>query len=408
MKKIALTLFILLSVSQFLHAQWTTNGNATYTSNNIGIGTTTPSYQFQLYNATGRSTNNGAYADFGLDSYNNTSWQGSRLYFGRARGNVTTPLAVQNGDFIGWLDFYGHDGTAVQRSGQLVFKVDGAPSSGIVPGAFVFSTAGSDGVVAERMRISSNGSVGIGTSNLISAFQLGSVQYKFSVGKADGPNLNYGTTYMGFNAARSVGAWSTATWTVEGDGYHNGGGVIYSDISGTVSIVPIASNGTSTQTLADADIKSKVAFRVSGTGNVGVGVTDNSNWNLAGSTYKLAIGGGVIATAVTVKLAANWPDYVFKRDYTLPSLTDVKAYIDQNHHLPEIPSQQEVAKEGVNLGDMNKLLLKKVEELTLYLIAEHNEKEDMLKKDIKQQQAIIELNARLSTLEQTLKNLKAN
>jgi hypothetical protein len=46
----------------------------------------------------------------------------------------------------------------------------------------------------------------------------------------------------------------------------------------------------------------------------------------------------------------------------------VKTYIDQNHHLPEIPSEQEVAKNGINLGEMNKLLLKKVEELTLYLI----------------------------------------
>jgi hypothetical protein len=96
-------------------------------------------------------------------------------------------------------------------------------------------------------------------------------------------------------------------------------------------------------------------------GNVGVNTTDTKG-------YKFAVNGTAVATAVTVKLNANWPDYVFKKDYTLPALSDVKAFIDQNQHLPEIPSEQEIAKNGQNLGEMNKLLLKKVEELTLYLI----------------------------------------
>ncbi|QEC79308.1 hypothetical protein [Mucilaginibacter ginsenosidivorax] len=105
-------------------------------------------------------------------------------------------------------------------------------------------------------------------------------------------------------------------------------------------------------------------------GNVGVGTIDTKG-------YKFAVNGNVIATSMTVKLYANWPDYVFKKDYTLPALTDVKTYIDENHHLPEIPSEQEVAKNGINLGEMNKLLLKKVEELTLYLIEkDKNEKEN--------------------------------
>ena len=103
---------------------------------------------------------------------------------------------------------------------------------------------------------------------------------------------------------------------------------------------------------------------------------------------KLAVGGGVIAEAVTVKLQANWPDYVFKKDYQLPSLQEVKTYIDQNQHLPEVPSAEQIAKEGLNLGEMNKLLMKKVEELTLYLIDEHKknkgqqEQIDQLKKEI--------------------------
>ena len=105
-------------------------------------------------------------------------------------------------------------------------------------------------------------------------------------------------------------------------------------------------------------------------GNVGIGTTDPKG-------YKLAVNGNVIATSMTVKLYANWPDYVFKKDYQLLSLTDVKTYIDQNQHLPDMPSEAEVAKDGLNLGEMNKLLVKKVEELTLYLIEkDKNEKEN--------------------------------
>ncbi|MDN3581380.1 hypothetical protein [Mucilaginibacter flavus] len=100
------------------------------------------------------------------------------------------------------------------------------------------------------------------------------------------------------------------------------------------------------------------------TGFVGIGATDTKG-------YKFAVNGSVIANSVIVKLYPG-ADYVFKNDYQLPSLSDVKTYIDQNHHLPEIPSEQEVAQNGLNLGEMNRLLLKKVKELTLYLIEKDN------------------------------------
>jgi hypothetical protein len=107
---------------------------------------------------------------------------------------------------------------------------------------------------------------------------------------------------------------------------------------------------------------------LSGTGALSIG-TINANG------YQLAVNGSAIATSVTVKAYANWPDYVFNKNYPLPSLTEIKTYIDQNHHLPEIPSEQQIEKDGLNLGEMNKLLVKKVEELTLYLI----EKDKQLK-----------------------------
>ena len=94
-------------------------------------------------------------------------------------------------------------------------------------------------------------------------------------------------------------------------------------------------------------------------GNVGVGTTTPSD--------KLAVNGNIRAKEIKVE-ATNWPDYVFSDHYELKPLSDVERYIDENGHLPEIPNAQEVEAEGVSLGEMNKLLLKKVEELTLHLI----------------------------------------
>lgn len=84
--------------------------------------------------------------------------------------------------------------------------------------------------------------------------------------------------------------------------------------------------------------------------------------------YKLAVGGKVIAERVTLKLQANWPDYVFEKSYALPTLDQVKTYIDENKHLPEVPSAKEIDEKGIDVGEINMVLLKKVEELTLYII----------------------------------------
>ena len=83
---------------------------------------------------------------------------------------------------------------------------------------------------------------------------------------------------------------------------------------------------------------------------------------------KLNKDGLLYAREVKVNLETAWPDYVFNKAYQLMPLKEVKAYIATNQHLPNIPSAKEIATEGLNLGEMDKLLLEKVEELTLYLI----------------------------------------
>lgn len=88
------------------------------------------------------------------------------------------------------------------------------------------------------------------------------------------------------------------------------------------------------------------------------------------NNYRLFVKDGIKTEKIKVEFAnaAGWADYVFSKDYSLMSLSDVKKFISLNKHLPEIPSAEEVVKNGVELKEMNVLLLKKIEELTLHLI----------------------------------------
>lgn len=81
---------------------------------------------------------------------------------------------------------------------------------------------------------------------------------------------------------------------------------------------------------------------------------------------RLAVKGAVRANEVVVD--TGWSDYVFDKDYRNAPLTEVKKYIEQNHHLPGMPSAQQVAQQGVSVGEMQAKLLAKIEELTLHLI----------------------------------------
>jgi|GEM_PF-5878146 len=81
----------------------------------------------------------------------------------------------------------------------------------------------------------------------------------------------------------------------------------------------------------------------------------------------LFVDGKITATELEVKLDV-WPDFVFADDYELMSLYEVENYIQQNRHLPNVPSEAEVLQNGVNVGEMTSILLQKVEELTLHII----------------------------------------
>ncbi len=102
--------------------------------------------------------------------------------------------------------------------------------------------------------------------------------------------------------------------------------------------------------------------------NIGIGT---SLFDDGTDTYRLSVNGKIRAEGV--KVYTGWADYVFEEDYHLPTLEEVQKYIKKNGHLKDIPSASEVERDGIELGEANKLLLQKIEELTLYLIKQNEE-----------------------------------
>lgn len=148
--------------------------------------------------------------------------------------------------------------------------------------------------------------------------------------------------------------------SVEGDLVLRG----YSSGNNSKSLI-IANEGTGKIKFATRETPStnggitQVRMTIDNTGKVGIG-TENPD-------AELAVNGLIHAKEVKVDLQ-GWPDYVFSEKYDLISLEEVEKHINEKGHLPNIPSAKEVEENGVNLGEMNKKLLEKVEELTLYVI----------------------------------------
>lgn len=154
----------------------------------------------------------------------------------------------------------------------------------------------------------------------------------------------------------------------------------------------VPNGAAQTNTIANAYGLYITNFPTNVTNRYGVYIQDVAASNYFGGTltigtttvpagYNLAVDGAAIFTKAVVK-TYPWSDYVFQKDYHLPSLDSVALYVKEHRHLADIPSADDVEKNGVDMGANQALLLKKVEELTLYLI-EQNKELAAQKKEIK-------------------------
>ena len=125
---------------------------------------------------------------------------------------------------------------------------------------------------------------------------------------------------------------------------------------------------------------------ITSSGNIGIGTENPQN--------KLDVNGTIRATEVKVE-ALPWADFVFDKDYKLPTLQEVENHINEHKHLPDIPSKKDVNENGVSLGEMQAKLLQKIEELTLYAIELNKTVKEQGEKMNKQAELIKDLQGKL-------------
>jgi hypothetical protein len=135
-------------------------------------------------------------------------------------------------------------------------------------------------------------------------------------------------------------------------------------------------------------------------GSVGIGTTNAQG-------YKLAVNGSAIFTKAVVKVYTSRPDFVFRKDYKLPSLDSVENYITQNFHLSEMPSADSVARTGIDLGSSQTVMLKKIEELTLYLIEQNKYRQAQDLRLEAQERKLKDQEGRIAQLERSMRTLSA-
>ncbi|MFH6966178.1 hypothetical protein [Flavobacterium sp. FlaQc-28] len=191
------------------------------------------------------------------------------------------------------------------------------------------------GLCSNRFTLMDNGNVGIGTSNPLFKLDVNGVVNINS--ETDGGGLRFNSATNSQNDSRN--------WIVSSDGYEYGDLVFKS--SSTFSGVP-----------------SDVKLTIKSNGNVGIGVKIPTN--------KLDVNGTIHSKEVKVDMN-GWSDFVFKKEYNLPTLEQVEKHIAEKGHLENIPSEDEVLKNGINLGEMNAKLLQKIEEMTLYMIEQNKQ-----------------------------------
>lgn len=156
----------------------------------------------------------------------------------------------------------------------------------------------------------------------------------------------------------------------------NGGGELVLGLTNNLNLamdgneIQARDNGTASQLIIQQG-GGDVMMIPGENGQVGIGISSIAN--LPDSEYLLAVDGKIISEEVRVELSGSWPDYVFKDDYQLTPLNQLESEIESLGHLPGIPSAQQVENDGFELGDMQKRMMEKIEELTLYMIEANKE-----------------------------------
>ena len=288
------------------------------TNGNIGVGTNNPQSRFAVV------TNN--LGGTSGETVNITSYEtgiGSYVSGGSYNTSKVNIYTYRNSNGNDWL-------TASTRIQQRIDATDmGYIEFNPVGGSWGLALGSNSG---EIMRLSNSGNVGVGTTSPSSKLHIVDGNNYVKIGDVNG----------------------SSTSVIE-----------LTDVS------PVQIEGF------EADLR----FTTSGTERVRITSGGNLGIGTASPAEKLSVNGNIVTKKVKVT-QTGWADYVFHPTYKLPPLKEVESYIKQHQHLPDIPSAKEVEENGLDLGSNQAALLKKIEELTLYVI-EQNKRIEQLEKKIR-------------------------
>lgn len=314
---------------------WSLSGSNIFNNNagNIGIGINSPLYKLHLQSAPN---------EFG---------------FVHTDGNVTLGTYIGGSAGGGWIGTVSnHPFNIFTNNGgaQFSFQTDGSVdmNSSASPGTTIrIANAGNESGdirgISTDLRINArttNAFIGGNAGNLILQYipvgSFGAFAGNVGIGTPTPNEKLVIQTANGYGLIHTNGTVNVGTYV--------GGQAINGGWFGTKSNHPLmffTNNGNASMTILQ-------------NGNIGIGTIS--------PTYKLSVNGSIQSKEVRVE--TGWADFVFDKGYKLPALKDVEKFINENKHLPGIPSANEIQEKGLALGEIQTKMMQKIEELTLYII----------------------------------------
>lgn len=421
-KILLLTVTSFLFVENVLRAQsWTAaSPNIYFTGGNVGIGATAPptllsirqttaSHQIfsicransdvpAIYLGNQATTDNGIISSNGAGLLIGTSTSGTfteRVRLDYTTGNVgigtTSPLAklhLNNGSLL----FDGTTGaTPTSGAGTRMMWI---PTKAAFRAGTVTGTEWNDvSIGTNSFAFGYNAKASGGNSVAMGAGSIATGEYSFAFNWANASGDNSFATGYNTTASGTFSSTFGSTTTASGGasaafGYNTTAQSYGSLVVGRYNT--IAGNGGSWVATDPLFVIGNGASAVAASNALTVfknGKTLIENPNLAGfmgtpDGYLLFVQQGILAEKVKVAVAttAYWSDYVFDEQYKLKSIEDLESFVKTNKHLPNIPSAEEVVKNGIDMATMDARLLEKIEELSLYIIQQNKRIEALEKK----------------------------
>lgn len=355
-------------------------GNYSLMSNISGIGNTGIGYNSLYFNTGSYNTaigfeslknNKGGSHNigFGYQSLFSNSAGINNIAIGREAGKTTTG---SNNVFLGY-----QTGFNVSGSNNTIIGSNIAGNSTLNNHVII-----GDGSGKQRILINQKGSVGIGNTNPQFGLHVGGVEDHMSTTHSlasigIGTNTVPGRLILAHAAKDQYYCNQAKKGDVIVSGSTTGSLILASENAGG-STPGNAGQGIKFVT-QDTEPMSQVRMTIDKKGKVLVGTetAPNTVGTANVSTYNLFVKGGILTEEMRVRLATDWADYVFNKNYVLKPLKEVEKFINTNGHLPNVPSAKEVKENGLELGNIVTIQQEKIEELTLYAIQQQKEMEEL-------------------------------